>query len=137
MKTPLLLLCVAWLAVTAAPGAEPTAESGRIGNVSVDANWDRHSAYLQGVVERVEAQWRQVLAEGKIEGPKGSQVTVTFNLNTEGQVAGIFKIEGSLHEAGRRACINGINANPNYGKWTDAMKEVLGDFQRLTFTFNY
>jgi hypothetical protein len=107
------------------------------GAVQVDAHFSEFGDYLQELIDIVQIQWERILSSSSI-GPKPStRVTISFRLNSEGQIAEILKVEGDAGEYGTNAALSGIRARAPYRPWTKAMVAVLGDSQVLTFSFYY
>ena len=107
-----------------------------IGNISYDARWSNYGQYLQQLIETVQIQWERILRESRAFPPAGSECTVKFRLDSEGNVSEIISTEGNGGTQYDRACQLGITSRAPYGKWTDDMIAALGESQELTFTFH-
>jgi len=108
-----------------------------IGLTGRDAKWSNYGAYLQRLIDTVQARWEQILVESRVYPPSGSTVTVTFVLDSEGKIASIVNVDNKSSEQGSSSCVSAITDRAPYGPWTDDMKAVLGDRQQMTFTFYY
>jgi hypothetical protein len=108
-----------------------------IGMQAHDANWSEYGAYLQELVEIVQAQWYKILGESRVSPPRGSHVTVTFKINSKGET-NIVKVEDfGAGKQGVFSCTNAITLPQPYRKWSDQMISVLGDSQELTYSFHH
>jgi len=108
-----------------------------IGVAARDARWSEYGEYYNRMIETIQAQWYKILEESRVSPPRGSHVSITFRINSQGETE-IVKLEDS--DAGKQgifSCSNAITYPQPYGKWSDAMIAVLGDSQELTFVFYY
>src|SRR5206468_11953785 len=99
--------------------------------------WSNYGGYLQRLIESVQIQWERIIIEQKASPSVGSRVEVTFILDSEGKITDIVNVESTANETGKRACVSAITDRAPYGPWTDDMRAVLGDRQKMTFTFYY
>jgi hypothetical protein len=109
----------------------------KIGALAFDAKWSNYGAYLQRLIETVQVQWERILNESRTSPPAGSYVIVTFELDSAGRIAQILEVESHSTEQAARACVSGITDRAPYGPWTEDMKAVLGEKQKMTFSFYY
>jgi len=117
--------------------AENKFGTSNIGPTAVDARWSNYGAYLQRLIDTVQVQWENILISGKIYPPSGSTVTVTFVLDSQGNIARIVNVENKSSEQASHACVSAITDRAPYGPWTDDMIAMLGKEQEMTFTFYY
>jgi hypothetical protein len=106
-----------------------------IGVTGQDARWSEFGEYLQEFIEIVQAQWYLILEDSAVY-PKGSHVSVTFRINSAGEVS-IIKVENTAGQHGTYACLNAIQERQPYRKWTEQMIKIMGTNQTLTFSFYY
>ena len=64
-------------------------------------------------------------------------MVVTFVLNSEGKVTRIVNVENKATDQAARTCTTAITKPSPYGPWTDDMKALLGEAQKLVFYFYY
>jgi hypothetical protein len=107
------------------------------GQVAVDAHFSQFGDYLQELIDIVQIQWERILTSASI-GPKpSSHVTISFRINSKGQIAEILKVDGDAGEYGTNAALSAIREPAPYRAWTKEMVAVLGDDQVITFAFYY
>ncbi len=111
-----------------------TSNTGLIG---VSAEFSNYGAYLQKMVEIVQAQFDRLNDESRIYPPSGSIVIIKFVINDEGKIARIISVENKATDASARLCTSAITIPSPYGPWTDDMKAMLGKEQELTYEFFY
>jgi hypothetical protein len=107
------------------------------GITAFDAKWSNYGAYLQKMVEAVQAEWDRILIESATYPPQGTHVSVKFRINDKGNIEQILDVDSTTSEQGKRSSISAITGPAPYGPWTDDMKAVLGTSQELTYTFYY
>ena len=128
---PCLTSALPSVVTTRAAGTTTAGITGR------DARWSEYGAYLAELEEIVVTQWYRILEESHVSPPRGSHVTITFKINSQGETE-IIKVEDA--DSGKQgvwSCQNAIQARQPYRKWTDQMIAVLGDEQQLVFGFYY
>jgi hypothetical protein len=110
-----------------------------IGPIAYNAKWSEYGAYLQKLVDAVDARWQDQIRNSKHYPTPGSEAIVTFVLNAAGEVTQIKKTEGTAGEQATNWSVSAISpgAGFSYGEWTPQMVAVLGDQQELTFYFLY
>lgn len=109
-----------------------------VGVVGRDAHWSNYGAYLERLEEAVQAEWDNIMERAPYP-PPGSTVTITFILNSSGEISKIIHVDSSASctDIGVRACNSALTDPQPYGKWTDDMIAVFGTEQELTFAFYY
>jgi len=108
-----------------------------IGPTAVDARWSNYGVYLQRMIETVQIQWDRILLSSTLYPPSGTTVTVSFRMDSDGNITTIIDVKNSSSEQGKQACISAITSRSPYGKWSEDMVAMLGDSQEMTFTFYY
>ncbi len=103
----------------------------------VDPRWTNYGRYLQEIVDTIQAEWDDVAYNSGVHPPTGSHVSVTFVLNSEGNIPKIVKVEGNAGMVGEEMCVTAIVRPTPYAKWTSDMVASLGNEQQLTFAFYY
>jgi hypothetical protein len=113
--------------------------TSNIGPMAMDPHWKDYSEYLQGVIQTVQDAWSAQLADNKIASSAGSVVSVTFVMNSKGEIVQILGAHPSAEApiGVIDPCVRAINMNAPYGGWTDEMISALGHQQKLTFSFYY
>ena len=107
------------------------------GTIGVDAHFSQFGDYLQQLIETVQVQWDGILSHSAILPKSSSHVTITFRINSQGQIAEILKVEGDAGEFGTGAALSAIRDPAPYRPWTKEMVAILGDDQVITFSFYY
>jgi hypothetical protein len=113
--------------------------TANIGPMVLDPHWKDYADYLQGVIQTVQDAWSAQVADNKIASSAGTVVSVTFVMNSKGEIV---QIVGAHPSAQAPAgvidpCVKALNMNAPYGNWTEAMISALGTEQKLTFSFYY
>ncbi len=108
-----------------------------IGAVAYDAKWSSYGEYLKKFIETVQVQWERILDQANSYPTPGTTVTVTFRMDSSGDITEIIKVESSGGRSAKDACMSAIVARKPYGPWTDDMIAALGKSQEITFTFLY
>ena len=110
-----------------------------IGLTAADARWSNYGVYLQRMIETIQIEWDKLVAASKVYPNSGSMVTVTFVLNSKGEIAHISRVEPSpgTADTATHTCVSGITTRSPYGPWTKDMIDMLGTEQELTFNFYY
>lgn len=118
--------------------AENVNGTHNVGVTGRDARWSNYGAYLERLEEAVQAEWDNIMEHAPYP-PPGSTVTITFILNSSGEISKIIHVESSASctEIGTKACNSALTDPQPYGKWTDDMISVFGTEQELTFSFYY
>ena len=113
--------------------------TSNIGLTAYNAKWSSYGAYLQKLIDAIDARWQDLVSASKHYPQPGSRVTVTFVLNSQGRIASIRTVDGDAGELATNWCVTAISpsAEFSYGEWTSDMLAVFGDKQELTFTFLY
>lgn len=107
------------------------------GQIAVDAHFSQFGDYLQELIDIVQIQWERILDTASIAPPSSSHVTISFRINSQGQIAEIIKVDGNAGDYGTNAALSAIRDPAPYRAWTKEMVAVLGDDQVITFSFYY
>lgn len=107
------------------------------GLAGIDPKWSEYGAYLQKMIDGVQAQWERNILNLTAAPSSGTSVRVKFVLNSEGNIASVLSADGTANELATRASVNAITDRAPYGEWTKEMKAALGSEQEMTFTFYY
>jgi hypothetical protein len=118
--------------------AENKIGTSNIGVAAWDARWSNYGAYLQRLIDSVQAQWQRILDQSGVYPNPGSMVEVKFALNSKGEISKIINVNPSAgtSDAAVQACPSAIEARAPYGQWTDDIA-VFGNEQEFTFAFYY
>jgi hypothetical protein len=108
-----------------------------VGQVAVDAHFSEFGDYLQELIDIVQIQWERILTSASVSPKSSTHVTITFRINSRGQIAEILKVDGDAGEYGTNAALSAIREPAPYRAWTREMVAVLGDDQVITFGFYY
>ncbi len=104
--------------------------------LGIDARWNEFGQYMAELIESVDAEFQTITSGYRGHIASGTRVMVTFTLNADGEV----KVTQIEETAGRVAVSQAQAAITNrmpYKKWSQAMVDVLGDQQTITFGFYY
>lgn len=119
------------------PAGDPAVMPGPSTPMTSEPKWTFHTGYLRRFFETVNFQWNGILAELKVQPPRPSRVVVRFLLDASGRIAQILHVESTSSEEGSRACLSAIAVRESYERWTEEMRQDLGERQELTLTFDY
>ncbi len=108
-----------------------------MGITALDARFNNYGVYLHRMLEIIQQQWDNLIDASRTYPPEGSEVTVTFRLNSKGQIVEIVNHKTTSNEQGTNACIGAIRIPAPYDKWTDDMIAVMGNETDLTIVFYY
>lgn len=86
--------------------------------------------------DKIQLRWDKELLSKPYPGV-GKSASVTYILNSSGQVARITSVTGNAGKVGEEVCVTAITASAPYAKWPADMRAALGDEQELTITFYY
>jgi hypothetical protein len=111
--------------------------TSNVGPTAYNAKWSNYGVYMQRLIETVQVSWDNIIDQSNIRPSSGTIVTVTFVLNSKGEIARIVKHTPDGQAPAIDACMSGITNPAPYGPWTDDMIAVLGTDQEITFTFYY
>lgn len=117
--------------------AEDKVGTKNIGPAGYDARWSNYSAYLQRLLDTVQIQFDNIVANSGVFPPTGTVVTVRFRMDSEGKVSEVISAESTGGEQAKSQCTLAITSRSPYGKWTDDMVAMLGDSQEFTWKFYY
>jgi hypothetical protein len=119
--------------------AENKFGTSNVGVTGFDARWSNYGVYMKRLCEIVQIEWEHILDDTRPAVVSGNMVTVTFVLNSRGQVARIIKVDPApgTSEGAKNACAAAISNPSPYGVWSDDMIAVLGSEQTISFTFFY
>ena len=96
------------------PGNNPSGPSN-IGVGQWDPRWKNYGEYLQRLVDTVQAEWDTLLDQSDSVAASGTHATVTFRLNSDGNIVRIVKVEGNAGDLGQKCCISAITNREPYG----------------------
>ena len=110
-----------------------------IGLTDYNAKWSNYGAYLQKLIDAIDARWQSLFGASRTYPRPGSRVNVTFTMDSTGRIASIGKIDGDAGDLATNWCVSAISLGSvySYGPWPNDMIATLGTSQRLTFTFLY
>lgn len=113
--------------------------TSNIGPVAYNAKWNAYAEYLQKMIEVIQVRWENAIQASLTYPNRGTMVTISFVLNSLGEVAEISRVEGSANDQATNWCVSAISPDSafSYGEWSPDMVAVLGDEQELTFRFLY
>lgn len=117
--------------------SENPVKAPNMGLSGIDAKWSEYGQYLQKMIDAIQFQWERLILNLSAMPAGGTNVSVKFVLNSEGNISTVVSVNGTASETGTRACVSAITERAPYGPWTDDMKAALGDKQEMTFTFYY
>lgn len=114
--------------------------TSNMGVIAHTALRTEYGAYLARIIDAVDSQWDKNI-RAKLQGGfsyplAGSQVTVKFRLNKDGEVS-IVSVDSRADTVWSRVCVDAVAQRAPYGVWSDDMIAILGESQDITFTFHY
>lgn len=104
--------------------------------LGIDARWNEFGQYMAELIESVDAEFQTITSGYRGHIPSGTRVIVTFSLNSDGEVK-VTQIEETAGRVAVSQCQAAITNRMPYKKWSQAMVDVLGDQQTVTFGFYY
>lgn len=111
--------------------------TANVGVLGLDARWSEYGDYMQEFIDIVDAKWRAINNESAYSPKSGTNVVVTFKLNSRGETEFV-AVEETAGKAAVYACQAAIEPKGGpYRKWTEQMIAVLGDSQTIVFSFYY
>ena len=113
--------------------------TSNIGPVAYNAKWSAYGEYLQKMIEVIQVRWENAIQASQTYPNRGTMVTISFILNSLGEVTEISSVDGSANDQATNWCVAAISPDSefSFGEWTDDMIAILGDEQELTFRFLY
>lgn len=117
--------------------AENFIKAPNMGVTGIDARWSEYGEYLRKMFDAIQFQWERLILNLSAMPANGTNVTVKFVLNSEGNIATVVSVNGTASETATRACVSAITERAPYGTWTDDMRAALGDKQEMTLVFLY
>jgi hypothetical protein len=100
-----------------------------------DAKSPALAGYLKQFASTVEREWFTILEESGVRPPAGSHVTMRFALTPEGEVDVVGVDDAGCGRTGVWTCIEALQRQQPYGKWTEEMIAAVGRDQTFSFTF--
>jgi hypothetical protein len=107
------------------------------GLIAFDAKWSKYGEYLQRMMEEIQISFDKVLDQSRIYPSPGTLVTVTFHLNSKGEITGSISHKSDLEGPHVDACMSALTLPAPYGPWSDDMIALLGNEQEMTIGFYY
>jgi len=111
--------------------------TANIGPTALDSKWSNYGVYMQRLIEEVQVSWDKILEQSQIYPSPGTVVSVTFRLNSKGEISRIVGHKPDGDAPSTECCVSAITIPAPYGPWTEDMISVLGNEQEMTFTFYY
>jgi hypothetical protein len=91
--------------------------------------------YLKKFATTVEREWFTILNESGVRPPLGSHVTMHFTLTAGGEVDVVGVDDAGSGRTGVWTCIEALQRQQPYGKWTDDMIAAAGRNPTFSYTF--
>ncbi len=104
--------------------------------LGIDARWNEFGQYMAELIESVDAEFQTITSGYRGHIASGTRVVVTFTLNADGEVK-VTQIEETAGRVAVSQCQAAITNRMPYKRWSQAMIDVLGDQQTITFGFYY
>jgi len=93
------------------------------------------AGYLKQFATTVEREWFTILQESGVRPPAGSHVTMHFTLSTDGEVDVVGVDDAGTGRTGVWTCIEALQRQQPYGKWSDEMIAAAGRNPTFSCTF--
>ena len=94
-------------------------------------------AYFQRVISSVQQNWDKILDQEQLVVPSGTFVTITFVMNSNGEVARVVSHSPVGNSPAIEACVKAVATSGPFNSWSDKMVATLGKEQEMTFEFAY
>ena len=92
---------------------------------------------MRDFISIVKNRWDEVMTLPGEKPASGSNASVRFQLNSNGDIQRIIRIEGTAGTYGYNAAVIAIQTPAPYPPWSPTMIAALGQTQILTFDFLY
>ena len=111
----------------------------KIGLPAFNAKWVNYGLYERHLAETVDKEWEASLTARREAFVSGNYVTVTFKLNSKGEVPEIISVNSTpgTPKADILSCITAIRTSAPYAPWTASMISALGTEAPMSFTFYF
>jgi len=108
----------------------------KTGSIAVDAKFSEFGEYMERLIETVSTSWNTLAQEGA-QMENNSKVTLSFVLNSSGEVQEINLKETTAKAIGIYMCRSAISQASPYAHWSEEMIMAFGTEEEITFTFYY
>jgi hypothetical protein len=107
-------------------------------NASYDVKATGFGAYDRAFIDAVSKRWYDLLDNMSYEGYRSGRVVVQFNLNYDGRITEMKRVESTVTETLSLLCEKAVLDPSPFEKWPREMRLMIGeDSRRITFTFYY
>lgn len=86
--------------------------------------------------DKIQFRWEKELEAKRYPGA-GKSVTVTFIMDSSGEIRRIKAVDGDAGKAGEEACVTAITSDAPYGKWPADLRAAFGDEEEIKISFYY
>lgn len=112
--------------IPAGPLADNPNAASKAGVVAAESRFSEFGAYQQRMIEAISRQWNLLGSRYDLSGAVGSQVSIEFSLNTEGELVDCKIAFSTSTNTGTGLCEQAILSTAPYGVWTQEMVNTLG-----------
>ncbi len=106
------------------------------GRTAVNAHFGPFGDYLERMQEAIQQRWDS-LGRARSISESQTRVVLEFTLTKEGLVRGLETVDTTSQALGTLLCRTAIEQGQSYGEWSKEMVQLLGEDEKITFTFYY
>ncbi len=122
----------------AAPGPVKRQAAGvsQTGRTAVNANFGPFGDYLERMQEAIQQRWDALGRQRSISEAQ-TRVVLEFTITREGLIRDLETVDTTSKALGTLLCRTAVEQGQSYGEWNREMVALLGDDERIVFTFYY
>lgn len=106
------------------------------GRTAVNAHFGPFGDYLERMQEAIQQRW-DALGRQRSISESQTRVVLEFTLTKEGLIRDLETIDTTSKALGTLLCRTAVEQGQSYGEWSKEMVTLLGDDEKITFTFYY
>ena len=98
------------------------------------AEFSEFGEYLDRMFETIELEWHNLLSQQRL-AERRSRVSVAYLLNEDGEIVDYEIVLATSSLQAQVICAAAVNNRAPYGEWTEEMKSMLRDQERILVNF--
>ena len=106
------------------------------GRTAVNAHFGPFGDYLERMQEAIQQRWDS-LGRARSISETQTRVVLEFTLTKEGLIRDLETVDTTSQALGTLLCRTAIEQGQSYGEWSKEMVQLLGEDEKITFTFYY
>ena len=106
------------------------------GRTAVNAHFGPFGDYLERMQEAIQQRW-DALGRQRSISESQTRVVLEFRLTREGRILDLETVDTTSQALGTLLCRSAVEQGVPYGEWSKEMVALLGDDEKITFTFYY